>query len=171
MSFLNTLFRKFFLISSVFFGIEGGGKPNSDRYIIEVSGEFDVLGMCVTCKSPRQITWVQGADLKWELTARFNYAEIITYFEKAPPLKGLGLSPDNRPIKQKFVYRGDTYLSRDCTFEQWPDGTKFWSFDYKEFVLVKEKDYFKGCTTSLMEESDSSKYEIQYDLWKSISKP
>jgi len=108
--------------------------------------------------SKTSYTWVQDSNHQWILKAEFEKADLDTYYDKGPSSEGLGISVENRPTKQVFVYypagrsySGQTYVSYDCQFEQsaWvPNFTSFssckekrWQFFYKDMSIPKIEDY------------------------------
>ncbi len=127
-------------------------------------------GLVVIDNAPWKISWIQESNHKWILSVRFDQGELKTYFEKALPSKGLGLSADNRPIKQEFVYypSGDTYVSHVCEFEQWLDGARTWAFSYENIAIATENGKFVNCSTAIIQEIGSSQDEIRYALFKGI---
>lgn len=127
-------------------------------------------GLVVIDNAPWKTSWVQESNHEWVLSVHFDKGELKTHFKKAPPYKGLGLSADNRPIKQEFVYypSGKTYISRKSQFEQWPDGAKTWAFSYDNIAISTEEGKFRGCTTAIIQEVGGSEDEIRYALYKGI---
>jgi hypothetical protein len=127
-------------------------------------------GLVVIDNAPWKTSWVQESNHKWILSVHFDKGELKTYFEKAPPSNGLGLSSDNRPIKQEFVYypTGKTYVSHKSQFEQWPDGAKTWAFSYENIAITTDNGKFVNCTTAIIQEVGGSKDEIRYALFKGI---
>jgi len=103
-------------------------------------------------------TWVQDSNHQWILKAEFEKADLDTYYDKDPSSEGLGVSLENRPTKQVFVYypagrsySGQTYVSYDCQFEQpacdvrssidsrfkLATKVKRWRFFYKDMSIPK----------------------------------
>lgn len=133
------------------------------------SGEID-KGLVVIDNAPWKTSWVQESDHDWVLSVHFDKGELKTYFKKAPPSKGLGLSVDNQPIKQEFIYYPSCkiYVSRKSQFEQWPDGAKAWTFSYENIAIPTENGKFMDCTTAIIQEIGGSEDEIRYALFRGV---
>jgi len=162
MGFFKHFIFKIFLISSVGSSVGGPLFPITD-YSDQVTS----------------YAWVQDSNHQWILTAKFGKADLDTYFDKGPSSEGLGISVENRPTKQVFVYypagrsySGQTYVSYDCQFEQpiwYSDITssfnstkgKMWHFFYKDMSIPKMEHYdetdpqflYTGYARTFIEES------------------
>lgn len=129
-------------------------------------------------------SWVQDSNHQWVLKAQFEKADLDTYYDKGPPSEGLGISPDNRPIKQVFVYypagraySGQTYVSYDCQFEQYAWGTdgsshsrngKKWRFFYKDMSIPKIYGEYGAAVTFIEESSWFKQYSgEEKEFWDS----
>lgn len=133
------------------------------------AAEIDI-GLLVGDNDPWKISWIQESNHTWVLSARFDKGELNTFFQIPPPSIGLGLSADNKPIKQELVYypSGATYISYTSQFEQWLDGAKGWTFLYDNIVIKTKNDKFVNCTTAIIQEVGCKKDEIRYFLFKYI---
>jgi hypothetical protein len=131
------------------------------------SAEID-KGLVVIDNAPWKTSWVKESNHEWVLSVYFDKGELKTYFKKAPPSKGLGLSADNQPIKQEFVYYGKTHVSRKSQFEQWPDGAKAWAFSYENIAISTDNGKFRSCTTAIIQEVGDSEDEIRYALYRGV---
>lgn len=127
-------------------------------------------GVVIVDRKPWKMSWVQESENRWVLLANFDNGELRTYFKKAPPSKGFGLTTDNKPFKQEFKYypSGKTFISKDCQFEQWPDGAKAYAFSYNdEFKMNGSK--FSNSTTAVIEEVGNAPNEIRYSLFRTYN--
>jgi hypothetical protein len=133
------------------------------------SAEID-KGLVVIDNAPWKTSWVQESNHEWILSVHFDQGELKTYFKKAPPSKGLGLSADNQPIKQEFRYypSGKTYVSHKSQFEQWPDGAKTWTFLYENINIATENGKFRSCTTAIIQEVGDAEDEVRYALYRGV---
>jgi len=98
-------------------------------------------------------TWVQDSNHQWILKAEFEKADLDTYYDKGPSSEGLGISVENRPTKQVFVYypegrsySGQTYVSYDCQSESGAglsaqEVVRTWRFFYT-FMSTQMVEYY-----------------------------
>lgn len=123
-------------------------------------------GLVIIDNKPWKTSWVKENDKIWVLVAHFEKGELKTYFTKAPPTTGFGLSSENKPIKQELVFHsGKSFTSTVCEFEQWPDGAKAYSFKFDEKFEREGKKLELG-TTAIIEEVGSAENEIRYAIFK-----
>lgn len=133
----------------------------------ELNAAEEDNGLIILDRKPWKISWVMESENEWVLLAHFDKGELRTYFKKAPPSKGLGLSTNNKPIKQEFKYypSGQTFISKNGQFEQWQDGAKVYAFKYdKKFKANGNK--FSASTTAIIEEVDGAPDEIRYAIYR-----
>lgn len=137
----------------------------------EVQGEEIDKGLVIIDNKPWKISWVKENEKNWVLLANFDKGELRTYFKKAPPSKGFGLSHDNKPTKQEFkFYSGKKFTSTVSQFEQWPDGAKGYAFTYEQ-CFERDGNQFELGTTAIIEEVGSAENEIRYAIFKNVNTP
>lgn len=124
-------------------------------------------GLVIIDRKPWKISWVQESENIWVLLARFDNGNLKTYFKNAPPSKGFGLTPANKPIKQEFEYypSGKTFVTKEYSFEQWEDGAKAYSFSYKNKFKMDGNEFDVG-TTAIIEEVDVTPNEVRYSIFR-----
>lgn len=123
-------------------------------------------GFVILDRKPWKISWIQEDEQIWVLVANFDRAELRTYFTKAPPSKGFGLSHENKPIKQEFnFYFAGKFSTTNCQYEQWPDGAKGYSFIYGQQFKRDGKKYTLE-TTAIIEEVGDAENEIRYAIYR-----
>ena len=123
-------------------------------------------GLVIIDNEPWKVSWVQDDKGCWVLKAYFDQGILSTYFKAPPPKTGLGLSPDNKPIKQEFEFHlGKKFTSTDSQFEQWTDGAKAWAFLFEQPFERGEVALEFG-TTAIIQEVAGKEDEIRYALLK-----
>lgn len=123
-------------------------------------------GLTVVDRKPWKISWIKEKDNTWTLLANFEKGEMRTTFKKGPPTKGLGLSPENQPVKQEFEFNfGKKFTTTNCQYEQWEDGAKGFAFLYEE-IIERDNQKFKFGTTCIIEEIENIENEIRYSMIK-----
>jgi hypothetical protein len=130
------------------------------------SAEVD-KGLVIIDNSPWKVSWVcKNEHTEWVLKAIFDNGVLSTYFKNPPPKNGFGLDPENKPLKQEFVFHtGEKFVSIVCEFEQWPDGAKAYSFKFEQKFSRHGKNLVFG-TTAIIEEVGNAKNEIRYALYR-----
>lgn len=123
-------------------------------------------GLVIIDNKPWKTSWIHEDGKAWVLIAQFDKGVLKTYFKKAPPNQGFGLSADNKPSKQilKF-YSGKEFVSTNCQFEQWPDGAKAYAFSYEDNFKRDGEKLMMG-TTAIIEEVNGAENEIRYALYR-----
>ncbi len=133
-------------------------------YAAEIDG-----GLVIVDRKPWKISWVQENETCWVLLANFEKGELKTYFKKAPPKKGFGLTSDNKPVKQEFeFYFGEKFTSTTSQYEQWPDGAKAWAFTFDGKIKRDNQTYRFG-TTAVVEEVGGADNEIRYAIFREFN--